>query len=178
MRRTTPLSVGILMGLSGGATLAGEALGARALRPLLGSTALAQTGTLVGVLGALGLGAWWAGRQRRWGFRAVLVGAHAGLALVALLGALAPRVLTDPFARALVALSLRAPAAGDVARLVLAVALTAAPGFLAGAPSARVRSANEGSARRSGAASAAARAAAKVTPPSARRAASREHRVT
>lgn len=133
MRRTTPLSVGILMGLSGGATLAGEALGARALRPLLGSTALAQTGTLVGVLGALGLGAWWAGRQRRWGFRAVLVGAHAGLALVALLGALAPRVLTDPFARALVALSLRAPAAGDVARLVLAVALTAAPGFLAGA---------------------------------------------
>ena len=45
MRRTTPLSVGILMGLSGGATLAGEALGARALRPLLGSTALAQTST-------------------------------------------------------------------------------------------------------------------------------------
>ena len=132
-RPATLSTIGLLVGLSGGATLAGEALGARALRPLLGSTALAQTGTLVGILGALGLGAWWSGGQRRFSARVVLVGAHAGLALVAVLGAFVPSLVTASFARALVALSSGAPVAGDVARLALAVALTAAPGFFAGA---------------------------------------------
>ncbi len=128
--RPSAPAVGLLLALSGGATLAGEALGARVLRPLLGSTAAAQTGTLVGVLGFLGAGAYWSGRTRRFSPRAVLVAAHAGLALVCALGALVPGALAAPLARALVALP---PAVGDVARFILAVAFAGAPGFLAGA---------------------------------------------
>lgn len=133
--RLTARALAPLMALSGGATLAGEALGARVLRPLLGSTALAQTGTLAGVLGALGFGAWWAGRalaRGRVSPQRVLVAAHLGLAAWALAGALVPSWFTSGVARALVSLSERTEHGGDVARLVVALGLTAVPGALAG----------------------------------------------
>lgn len=159
------------MALSGGATLAGEALGARVLRPMLGSSAISQTGTLAGVLGALGLGAWWSSRllaRAALSPRRALVASHGGLALWALVGALAPGSVTSLFARSLVGLSERSHQAGDLARLVVALALTAIPGALAGsaypaAVSLMARGAGAGTALAGGASSLGAAFAALVT---------------
>lgn len=109
--------------------LVGEALGARVLRPLVGSTAFAQTGTLVGVLGALGLGAHWAGHTRRLAPRVLLVVAHVGLACISLAAAVLPGVVATPLARVLVACP---TGMADVARFVFAAVLSALPGFFAG----------------------------------------------
>ena len=127
---------GLLAALSGGATLAAEVLGARLLRTLLGSAGLALAGTLAGTLGGLGLGAWLAARalrHRRISPRALLLRACGILWLFATLAPTLSALLATPSARALVALSELSPALGDLARMLLGVALTAAPGALAGA---------------------------------------------
>lgn len=127
---------GLVAALSGGATLAAEVLGARLLRMLLGSAGIALSGTVAGSLGGLGLGAWLASRALRDG--RVSPGALARRVSLALwaFATLAPTLsalCAVPFARALVALSSLSPLAGDAARLLLALALTALPGALAGA---------------------------------------------
>jgi hypothetical protein len=127
---------GLVAALSGGATLAAEVLGARLLRTLLGSAGLALAGTLAGTLGGLGLGAWLAARalrHRRTSPRALLTRACGLLWLYATLAPTLSALLATPSARALVSLSEASPALGDLARILLGVALTAAPGALAGA---------------------------------------------
>jgi spermidine synthase len=127
---------GLVAALSGGATLAAEVLGARLLRTLLGSAGLALSGTLAGTLGGLGLGAWLAARalrHRRTSPRALLTRACGLLWLYATLAPTLSALLATPSARALVSLSEASPALGDLARILLGVALTAAPGALAGA---------------------------------------------
>jgi len=130
-----PRAITALVALSGGATLAAEVLGARLLRPLLGSTAVAQTGAVAGLLGALGLGAWWTGRGLAVGAlqpAQTLSRTHGLLALWCLLATPASVALATPTARVLVALDLRAPTLAVVVRVLLALALTALPGALAG----------------------------------------------
>ncbi len=134
LRPTVPV-LATWMALSGGATLAAEALGARVLRPVLGSTALAQTGTLAGVLGALGFGAWWSGRLLARGGHTpstVLARSHGVLAAYALVASLAPESAVLLAARLFVALSEVSPWLGDGARLLAALTVTAVPGALAG----------------------------------------------
>jgi hypothetical protein len=131
----TARAVTALVALSGGATLAAEVLGSRLLRPLLGSTAVAQTGAVAGLLGSLGLGAWLTGRGLAEGTlqpARTLARSHALLALWCLVGAPASVALATPSARVLVGLDLRAPALATVVRVALALGVTALPGALAG----------------------------------------------
>lgn len=131
----TARAVTALVALSGGATLAAEVLGSRLLRPLLGSTAVAQTGAVAGLLGSLGLGAWLTGRGLAEGTlqpARTLARSHALLALWCLVAAPASVALATPSARVLVGLDLRAPALATVVRVALALGVTALPGALAG----------------------------------------------
>ncbi len=124
-----------LAALSGGATLAGEVLGSRLLRPVLGSTAMAQSGTVAGVLGALGAGAWWTGRalaRGRYSPRQVLVVGQLALAVWCLVAAPAGVALATPAARVLVGVGDAHPVLAGALRLALGLALTASPGLLAG----------------------------------------------
>lgn len=127
--------VGLIAALTGGATLAAEVLGARLLRMLLGSAGLALAGAVAGVLGGIGLGAWWTGRALAQGrLRPGAVLRYGSVALWAF-ATVAPglsALLATPIARALVGVSERAPLAGDVLRVALGVALTLGPGALAG----------------------------------------------
>lgn len=134
-RARPALALTALTALSGACTLAAEAVGARLLRPLLGSTGFAQTGAVVGVLGGLGLGAWLTARALARGTltpRRALVGAHVILALFALTASFVAAPLAVPIARALVSLGEASEALADVLRLALGVGLTALPGALAG----------------------------------------------
>ncbi len=134
-RARPALALTALAALSGACTLAAEAVGARLLRPLLGSTGFAQTGAVVGVLGGLGLGAWITARALSRATltpRRALVGAHVLLAVFALTASFVATPLAVPIARALVALGETSEALADVMRLALGVGFTALPGALAG----------------------------------------------
>ncbi|MEZ4406698.1 MAG: hypothetical protein R3A52_09500 [Polyangiales bacterium] len=103
-----PGALALLTALSGGATLAAEVMGARLLRPMLGSTALAQSGTVAGVLLGLGVGAAFTGRalaRKRWSARDAIVRSHAALAALCLVAPFAATQLATPLARVLVAVS-------------------------------------------------------------------------
>ncbi len=121
--------------LGGAATLAAEVMGARMLRATLGSTSIAQTATVSGVLLGLGVGAHLAGRAfvrgtvtpRRW-----LVFSHALLALFAALAPFAAHAFAEPIARVLLRADAVSPLAGDLLRALAGVACTALPGALAG----------------------------------------------
>ena len=121
--------------LSGGATLSAEVMGARLLRSMLGSTSLAQTAAVSGVLLGLGAGAWFAGRQLTRGAitpRRLLVVAHVALALFAALAPTLAHALAAPIAHLLVGADAWSPALGNVLRALVGVAATALPGMLAG----------------------------------------------
>lgn len=121
--------------LSGGATLAAEVMGARLLRSMLGSTSLAQTAAVSGVLLGLGLGAWIAGRQLTRGAitpRRLLVLAHLALAVFAALAPTLAHALAAPIAHLLVGADAVAPALGNTLRAIVGLATTVLPGALAG----------------------------------------------
>lgn len=140
-RPRTPLAarslwVTLMVALSGGATLGAEVLGARLLRPLLGTTAVAQSGVVAGVLGSLGVGAFVVAKwleSGRISLRRALLGAHLGLGLVTLTATPLAMALATPTARVLVALDVRAPWLATLLRVALAVLATVLPGLLAGA---------------------------------------------
>ena len=134
--KTRSLRVALIAALAGGATLAGEVLGSRLLRPLVGSTAVAQAGAVAGTLGALGLGAWWAARRLEENPTAARRIVERACALLAILSVLAPwlaSALAGPAARVLVALANFSPSFADAIRAVLAVILSAPFGALSGA---------------------------------------------
>ncbi len=136
--KSRSIRVALTSGLAGGATLAGEVLGARLLRPLVGSTALSQSGAVAGVLGGLGAGAWWASRwlAREGATRSPRKALESVLAALAVLTLLAPwlaRVIASPSARVLVALGEKSAAVGALAQLSVALVVTLPFGVLAGA---------------------------------------------
>jgi len=121
--------------LSGGATLAAEVMGARLLRSMLGSTSIAQTAAVSGVLLGLGAGAHLAGRALTRGAvtpRRLLVVAHLALALFAALAPTLAYALAAPIARLLVGADAASPALGNTLRALVGLATTALPGALAG----------------------------------------------
>ncbi len=121
--------------LSGGATLSAEVMGARLLRSMLGSTSLAQTAAVSGVLLGLGLGAHLAGRRlARPGMspRRLLVLSHVALAVFAIVAPTVVPALAAPIARLLVGADAVAPALGNGLRALVGVAATVVPGALAG----------------------------------------------
>ncbi|MBI5513964.1 MAG: hypothetical protein HY909_09360 [Deltaproteobacteria bacterium] len=118
---------------SGLATLCAEVLGTRALRPLLGSAGLAQAGAVAGVLGGLGLGAWWVGRApRAIDARSVLVRVHLGLGALCLVAMDLAHGLAGPVARTLVPLGETHPGLAELLRGLLGLAVTLPPGIAAG----------------------------------------------
>jgi len=134
--RTRPIRVGIVSAFAGGATLAGEVLGARLLRPVVGGAAVAQAGAVAGILGGLGVGAWIAGRMltsRRVAPRRLI---DACLALLVVLTVIAPRVaraMSGPSARMLVSLGERHPSIEALVGAVVAAVATLPFGLASGA---------------------------------------------
>lgn len=125
----------VISALVGGATLAGEVLGARLLRPMVGSTAMAQSGAVAGVLGGMGLGAWWVGQRLARGSFAPRRILHWTLIACMALTALAPWVakgLTKPSARWLATTALRTSWVADGWAMLLTVLATVPFGLLAG----------------------------------------------
>ena len=121
--------------LSGGATLAAEVMGARLLRSMLGSTSMAQTAAVSGVLLGLGLGAWIAGRQLTLGLitpRRLLVLSHLALAAFAALAPTLAHSLAAPIAHLLVGADAASALLGNTLRALVGVASTVLPGALAG----------------------------------------------
>jgi spermidine synthase len=132
MRPVSPRALIVCVSLSGGATLAAESMGARLLRPLVGSTAFSHAGTLAGILGALGLGAWLAGQYIATGKAKpsrVFVSVHAALAVYTVIALGVATWCSLPLARWFV----NTHAYGDVFRLGFVLISTAVPGVLAGA---------------------------------------------
>lgn len=135
-RRRIPWRWTLCALLSGGATLAAEVMGARLLRSMLGSTSLAQTAAVSGVLLGLGLGAHLAGRWLdREGSdpRRLLARSHLALMAFALLAPTLAPLLASPVARLLVGADAVSPALGDALRALVGLVATAVPGALAGA---------------------------------------------
>ncbi len=139
--KSRSIRVALTSGLAGGATLVGEVLGARMLRPVVGSTALSQSGAVAGILGGLGVGAWGASeylaqrtatddpsRARRLLERVLLA-----LAALTVLAPWFARLFAGPSARAIVALGDGHPALGATLSLAIAMILALPFGVLAGA---------------------------------------------
>jgi spermidine synthase len=121
--------------LSGGATLAAEVMGARLLRSMLGSTSMAQTAAVSGVLLGLGLGAWIAGRQLTLAAitpRRLLVFSHLALAAFAALAPTLAHSLAAPIAHLLVGADAASSLLGNTLRALVGLASTVLPGALAG----------------------------------------------
>jgi len=121
--------------LSGGATLAAEVMGARLLRSMLGSTSLAQTAAVSGVLLGLGLGASIAGRSLTRGAitpRRLLVLSHLALAAFAALAPTLAHSLAAPIARLLVGSDMLSPLLGNTLRALVGLGSTVLPGALSG----------------------------------------------
>lgn len=121
--------------LSGGATLAAEVMGARLLRSMLGSTSLAQTAAVSGVLLGLGLGASVAGRELTRGAitpRRLLVISHLVLAAFAALAPTLAHSLAAPIARLLVGSDMLSPLLGNTLRALVGLGSTVLPGALSG----------------------------------------------
>jgi spermidine synthase len=121
--------------LSGGATLAAEVMGARLLRSMLGSTSLAQTAAVSGVLLGLGLGASVAGRELTRGAitpRRLLVISHLVLAAFAALAPTLAHSLAAPIARLLVGSDMVSPLLGNTLRALVGLGSTVLPGALSG----------------------------------------------
>lgn len=121
--------------LSGGATLAAEVMGARLLRSMLGSTSLAQTAAVSGVLLGLGLGASVAGRELTRGAitpRRLLVISHLVLAAFAALAPALAHSLAAPIARLLVGSDMLSPLLGNTLRALVGLGSTVLPGALSG----------------------------------------------
>jgi len=121
--------------LSGGATLAAEVMGARLLRSMLGSTSLAQTAAVSGVLLGLGLGASIAGRELTRGAitpRRLLVISHLVLAAFAALAPTLAHSLAAPIARLLVGSDMVSPLLGNTLRALVGLGSTVLPGALSG----------------------------------------------
>ncbi|MEI8255184.1 MAG: hypothetical protein WCJ30_05870 [Deltaproteobacteria bacterium] len=136
--KSRSIRVALTSGLAGGATLAGEVLGARLLRPLVGSTALSQSGAVAGVLGGLGAGAWAASRwlerdTAKRSPRRLLESVLAALGVLTLLAPWLARAIATPIARVLVALGEKSPGVGAFAQLLVALVVTLPYGVLAGA---------------------------------------------
>jgi len=134
--RSRSARVALIAGLAGGATLAGETLGARLLRPLVGSTAVAQAGVVAGILGGLGIGAIVASSrltQTRGSPRRVLRRVLLALMGLTLAAPWLSRYLSSASARLLVGLASEHPRWADVVRTFVVLACTLPYGLLAGA---------------------------------------------
>jgi spermidine synthase len=140
--KSRSMRVALTSAVAGGATLAGEVLGARLLRPVVGSTALSQAGAVAGVLGGLGAGAWLASMRlaRSVGDasgarspRVLLERALLSLGALTLLAPWLARAFASPSARLIVALADAHPVLASILQLAVALTVTLPFGVLAGA---------------------------------------------